>query len=705
MRLLLIIIVLTTLGLLAAGAVVYRNLPQLVSQHAAQLFAENGVTDVSLASFTVNRRDATISALVLTGQQDGLHFDIQLDSLTLRYAFWDLLRGRAQALDIASAVVSIDVPVEAAAASAAPPAVRELLPYRLASSLPLDRITIEQLQVSYRPATKAPIDLAGRVVVANSLQTQLVITQGALSAALALTSSPAEPLKGQLTVSSSGVDLGEVQFALEPLPALRWRWQLNADLQLAPLLNWLPVGPLAQEYAAYHEQLAPLSLSGSTGIEATIEHTDDVLDALAGGVPITKVLTVQARGAHALDALAYGGLLLSGEGSVTSNITVENGGVLLGLTALSFRGAATAAELGMDKATTDWLGWPALAPFEIAAASVGVNVSPDDRTGLTATDLSLSVGDARSRLRIDAPLLALAALPAGIPDLQQPFTTNLGGATIDARVRNAQVPLLTATLQQAGALHASNVKLRLRDSAGSLEALLQGEGDLLSGDGSVEFRLGSDDLAAASVNWLPLVQSLELMKQNITVTEGHLALQVKARSKGYAPQDDSVESTASIGSLSGTFADYSFDTLNVDAHWRGLTQVQTIAPVTAALRSLDVGIPVTDIRVEMTLPRRAPLPSAQFVISEAQASLLGGRAFVPAGATWQFGAAANDVLLKVENWQIDKLVALQRSQDIQAVGQLSGDLPRRCRRGALFATARRARQVPWWPAIRSSRWQ
>ncbi len=689
LRLLLIAVAISLLGVVAAGTYIYYNLPRLVSQHAAALLADSGVTQLHIEQFAVERRTATVSGLAFVLDQPGMRLDTRLDTLRLHYDFLDLLRGRVHALEVDAATLTVQATGQPAARSTASPLLYDMLPYRLAASLPVERVDVASLTARYLEASQPPVEITGKLSSGPAVASQWNIVQGDTAVALDLNSSRTQPLQGQLQVSWGNADVGQLQFALQPMHQRRWQWQISTALQHEPLLAWLRAGPLAAALAASGAALDSVSVAGASQAEATIVHSDDIVGMLSDGVPAAQALTVQANARHDLDALSYGELLRGVTGGAASSITLEQGRYALALTQLSLRGATRAAQLGLEGEAARWLALPNSVPLQMTAATLRVAVHAAEPTTVAVSDLALSLGDARNSVQLQAPRLALTLATAetgGAPQATSLLSAQVD-ATVNARVRGQQVPQLQLALEQSGTVLPAAMRLQFKDAAGAVEGSLRGEGDVFSGTAQWELRLGSDNLADTAATWLPLAQALQMTDQALVVSKGGLLLHSVLRTEAFAAVDTTTTSTLSISGVDGSVGDYAFHGLEANVRWRGLTQLQTLAPARLSVARLDVALPITDIELAFEVPERAPVNSARIVINTAAAKMLGGKAYLPAGETWQVGATSNALTLKVEDWQLAQLVALQRGQDIQASGALTGDLPVVARSGRLMINA------------------
>jgi len=70
-----------------------------------------------------------------------------------------------------------------------------------------------------------------------------------------------------------------------------------------------------------------------------------------------------------------------------------------------------------------------------------------------------------------------------------------------------------------------------------------------------------------------------------------------------------------------------------------------------------------------------PALSPELDILAFSADVFGGQILLETPTIWNFSAHTNSATLRVENWELAQIVALQQNQDIEAQGTIQGTLP------------------------------
>jgi len=136
-----------------------------------------------------------------------------------------------------------------------------------------------------------------------------------------------------------------------------------------------------------------------------------------------------------------------------------------------------------------------------------------------------------------------------------------------------------------------------------------------------------------------------------------------------------------------TLSDFSARTPEMDVEGlAGKLRFSSLAPLASSgvqeltARRLTAGVPVEGVRVAVTVVPHPGGPA--FLVREASASLSGGEIAI-ADATWETGAAANKVDLRVRGVSLERLLSDWQIEGVSGSGTLSGVIPVRVSDGSV----------------------
>lgn len=249
------------------------------------------------------------------------------------------------------------------------------------------------------------------------------------------------------------------------------------------------------------------------------------------------------------------------------------------------------------------------------------------------------------------------------------------GASLNTHLRKQILPRLDVAFTQRGTAEQSDVTLHLTDTVKSIRAGLAGTLNPATGSGTHQLTVHIDDLPYFTATITPLLQHFDLLKDSVTIRSGTVELTTTLTSKDFAVENWQQQSRLSANNVSGNVNDHAFDGLALAANWSGMTQWQTLQPLTMSVTTLNPGFAVKDFQLQLSLPKATPIAQPRVRIDAFSARVFGGQLTLPDAQAWDFAAPSNQVTLTAQSWQLGELVALQQNANIQAEGTLEGELP------------------------------
>lgn len=663
-RLLLYTLALLLLLVAASGAYLYPRLPALVAQQAETYLADYGVSDVELGALQPSASVLRADYLQLSGAVDGLDFELVLEGIEIRYELAALWRGQIDSLAVRSARATLAETASATAGQSSAVVLSALAPQGLLARLPLQELQLSHWQLSYRPLQGDPVPASGSLRWAQgSMTLPFASSLPEVQLGGELVAGPGRRIELRASAMHGELAIGRLTLSGAPQATQGWLWRAQGELAPAPLLAWLRQSAMAEQPA-----LAALDLAGFSQFEAELQHPDELL--LPGGNPAAFLAQFAGElgASHTLTRVAYGEALQGGVGAVETRLALAGGELELMLGPGQLDAQLGVAALGLPEDMRHWLRWQQAVPLRWReSAQTRLRRGGDGAWTLTGGHHRLLLGERTSQLKLDAPTLQVS--------LQGQRSETSVAATVDVRLRQQQLPQMRLAIEQRGTLQASDIGLRLGDTADSLALAVDGEFSAGSGQGAFLARLDSLDLPYAASVAVPLLQKFGLLRQPLAIDSGSFKLASELSTEGYSPRQWQQQARLQITDVAGSYGEYRFDGIEVNARWQGIEQWQTLEPAHFSAARLNVGFDISDTRAVLVLPEATPPGQPVVRLDALESGMFGGRVFLPAPQRWDFGRQANSITLRAEDWRLADLVALQQGQEIQAQGILEGELP------------------------------
>jgi len=634
------------------------------------------VQDLQLGPLRWTRDGLSTDYLRLSGSIEGYSFEISVDTLKASYEWRELWRGTIKSLALSQLAVSLEEVAVEDGGTEEPLVLSEVSPHALLSRLPLQRITVEQWRLAYKPLQGTQVKAEGDLSWERSLALSYAAVLPWVRVSGELRAPDQDSMAVALQMRHQDTILGNVQAALQRASPGGWQWSIDGDVTLAPLPGLLRA--LRQDHGIpLDATLAEdVQLAGEVVFDLTLAHPDSlVLPATVTGDFVAQFIG-DINVSAAVSELTVGDLVTASSGSATASAHLADNTLAVTLGPTAWQGELTMAALGLSEDARNWLRWEDTVPLRWRSpGDASLRLEKTGAVELHLVDNQLQLGDQRSALYWHG-LKLQARLEESAPD--GPPTPSLAlalEARLDTRLRNREIPQLRLSVAQQGSLSQSDFTLALLDTAESLQLELAGELSPETGQGEYHAQLRSLDLTFASSVVVPLLQKFDVLQQALVIDSGSFSLDSQLRSREFTLDGLEQKSVLNIVGVSGSYGEYQFGGLDISADWQGVQRWQTLEPAELALARLNVGFEVIAIRALLSLPQATAPVRPLVTVDTFEAGMFGGRVYLSAPRSWDFDSASNSATLRVEDWSLAEMVALQPGQDIQAQGVLEGELP------------------------------
>lgn len=666
------LLILALLCLIAAAAYFYPKIPALAVRQAEALLSDHGVQSIAFEGPVVGTRQLQLETLKLQGEMDGLAFTATLGGLHLSYNWRLLLTGRFGELVLDEADLVLEQLPGPGQPSNTTIIIDQLLPHSLFQQLPLQSIAIRHLALEHRSAAREPVTAAGNLsLIGQRLSLQLSsLYLGSTIDGHLQTGYDATPLSLSLDMGYSDSNMLSLNAQLLRESAQLWQWDIDGKLEWETLLSWLQ-GSAKDAIGLDYSSIESLAIQGSSTLQAVFQHPNTLHTVPSGELQPREQLSGNMRVGNSVSDLDYPPLVDSLNGSVDAAVQLERGQWSATFATESLTGSLYAGQLSLTPESLQWLGWQPLIPVSFKGRG-DVHTSSNEQGSWSAqlAGTQLSLGNTKSQVRINGLQLNTTMASAQQGNVDAAIT-----ASLDTRLRNTQLPRMELDLNHQGPLEQGDLKLQLGDTAESIRLHINGSGNLKTGSGRYEFKAYSMDLPYASSTLVPLLRKFDLLEQDLALHSGSFKLDSVIESGGFSPEDWRMTSNLLADNLMGNVDEFRFSGVSLKANWQGMQQWRTLAPIEFSVSSLDIGFLITDLRATATLPQLTAPTQPTVRIEDFSAKVFGGRFYLPQAHTWDFSAPSNKLTLKAEHWQLAELVALQQDQQIDAQGELEGELP------------------------------
>jgi hypothetical protein len=531
-------------------------------------------------------------------------------------------------------------------------------------------ILVTQLAVDYRWRQL----LDGRV---DRLHAEQLVVEGAGGESAAAAPAPLN-LAGWLPASVTGQVPADV-LLIESL-RLRWtrpgatplvalgRLEVADATRLALTGSWRGLG-LTVTAAADAQSPLDLKLAVDGGQQLLATLTADLEEPadsgwrwrLDGGAELGPLLAAVGREAQLAE-----GASLTGTVAITGELGHPP---RLLLTARGRRGLleSLSADLSFS-ATLDALRWPGAVRQGSAAIQGGVSGDAGQwqvRLQPSRVEFNPDALEASERLSLHDLSGGLSWREDARPEVR------LGGL-LHASSRWGRLPSLEVALESADDGVASGLVVAVRDKAAdlALDAVVSLDEAWRAVGADVALRAA--DAARLNAGWLPLLRGAGVPVDELQLAGGevHWDAVLEHGRDGWRQRSE-----LQVAGIGGRYGDYRFEGFDLVAAWQGFEQVQTTQPLRLSLASVFAGFATSDVEAVISAPRSTPLAAPRLRLDAFSAALFGGVVRLVEPVTWDFSAPVNRLSLRVEDWQLAELVALQGEADLAAEGVIDGELP------------------------------
>jgi hypothetical protein len=678
----------------------YQNQTLLLTTAIKQYLPEWGVEQIHYRGFELTRDQLSLESLHLTGQYGRAAYDGEVSSILIKFSWPELIKGKVQSVVVQTVRATItEENVDEPTTALGLVRLSNLLPTLNLSQLPLEQLEIGRWELDYRAGRHQHIAASGTALINDLLQVYLAASQDNVDISAKVWTAQENALpQALLTIKESDAPVAEIALRLLDASVNRWQWSVEGEFNYAPAVTLLrKIVPLI---SAMPDTVISdgLHLSGKTQLSLLVDHDDQLDFSRPFQQTLFDHVNFQGSTSNSIVQLDIPGISSDINGTLDVGITLRDG--QLGITVLPFklRGKLSLADLGVAASTLKTLQWDPLVPMSwINPATITGNGTRTGTWSLTLPDNQLTLGSGATELNAERLSLQASMSHRGTAQL----TAQLDGR-IASRLRRNQLPTMNISWAQKGSMDDSTLRLSVGDVAESMTLLVEGQTNLSTGQGQYNATLGSQDLAYASETLLPLMRKLQLLgpAQNLSIASGFVELSSALDSNSFAIEDFHQQARLVVGNLSGTLGEYRFERATLNASWTGIDQWRTQSPVSIAIEKLYMGFDILDTRLQLSLPRDTPIDHPLITIEHFSSTVFGGQVYLPKPQPWDFAANSNDFSLRAEGWQLSDMVALQQSEDIQAIGLLEGELPMTVTDGRVIIADGYLRALPPGGSIR-----
>lgn len=681
-----------SLLLASTGYWLYRGYPANLEQVLGDALAPYGIVDVNLGALAVGTTRLQLQGLALVGTASEHHLTVDIEGLTVGYDWRALLNKRIDSIAVDKLKVTLTAADTPSSDTAASLALNDYLPSKMLSNVSLSSIEVQQWEVAgIFSATGTAHYNQGELSISADTQ------QYGQQLHADLRSSNTQPLALAATISAQDIQAAALNASLDITPMNDWEWDVSGTLHMAPILGLLNNSEITNQLPDLPTLPEGLEVKGASHFAGRIQHpphwplVDSRLPPSA--LPITGELNAK----HVIETLELPNLFTLDRTETETQWLATADGLAMNLSPVTASFAVDTAALGIANDAQRWLQWQDSTPLEVTLAetTTGTYDATNDTFQLALTGVQFDLGNSSSRLKFSVKKLD-TQLEAG-----ESIAINLDArGTQQTRLRRQSWPELSYRARATGPLTDNRLELALKDAAESFSIDITGAGDVTTG--AAEWALGIDtaDLAYAASSLTSPLKAYGLLKQEVGITGGTLQLTTAISTSSFTVQGASQRSQLRTNGVTGQYGEYAFVNLDTDVSWQGVERWQTRRPATIALESVNVGFPIADLALSLSLPEPTPPASPTVTVNTFYSRVFGGEVYLPEPVTWRVGAASNHVTVNASNWELKQLVALQQGQDIDARGILEGQLPLIVEDGRIIIEQGFLRAIPPGGSIR-----
>ena len=603
---------------MALAIYVYSNFDSVMRSVIIRLLQDYGVTDVRPVNIHWQKNRLMLDKLRLKGRQNDMGYTLSFVDIDIAYQWRELLRQQLTAVRVKSFDIAItDLSQETASI---PEKVLDLTAFKpptIISKLPMVTLTVDAWRLRYQKNNASAFSGAGTLHYDKTLRLNL---QTVMSGA---------GIKGLITTDTDEQTLVDLSIAGEngKIAAFRakldsrndpWSWAFEGDWQQDALLEWLHTLHLEFKMPALPITTAH-SGAGYGSFSGFIKHPEIIqLDPARPNIAATGIEASLALSAN-IESIGYPAVLNDLSGKTEGTLTLQQGQLLVGL---------------------------------FMTDTVITGVGSDYAVELTA-------------MRLNSEIETSAA-----------FTVrcNAEGELLIQR-DNKRSPVVAFSFEQAGPFDEITYKLDAALAESALILGISGELNLDTGQGGHKLTLHSGDLSRLNAQALPAMGDWFSLSSIPDVHSGELQLDTTFQTYDYDPTGWSQISQLSIEGFSVTYDGYSVEQASLTTQWTGSSEWRGLQPLKVNIDRVDAGFPVNSVSMTAAMTGPTPALSPELDILAFSADVFGGQILLETPTIWNFSAHTNSATLRVENWELAQIVALQQNQDIEAQGTIQGTLP------------------------------
>lgn len=343
-------------------------------------------------------------------------------------------------------------------------------------------------------------------------------------------------------------------------------------------------------------------------------------------------------------------------------IRSESGWVLRFTEPISFKAKIMAEEFPV---LAEKLGWSTLVPLTIQATTEHELVFQHDNVSWESGQIKLVAGNDESRLNVAGFLKQVSITP------QTAIATLL--AQVNSKWRKKTLPTIQidANLEQGANGWRGKGKLRQNDFG-------------LNGSWQANLRQATSELQASAnlsvsnlPNLLTRIGKLSSLPVDIALVSGELGVDYTVNTRfnsSPSPQAEQQFQFAAKG-ITGLVEGMALRQVSINGAFSRNKQWRGQVPVTINIATLDTGIALSNITLTAELGATSDFATSQWLVSRANADILGGKVSLAEPFTFTWSAPANRFDLLLSNWQLADMLALYQQEDLNGTGVLSGRLP------------------------------
>lgn len=660
-------------------------LPELADRRVKTFLKSYGIEALDRGETIWGLEETAIKHLMLAGEQQGWHFNLHMSGIRATYGWQTILEGKLLTLTIDQLTVDASQAPQLPPSSRAPTIDLDRLVATLSSvRLPLERIAIGQFDVNLSSREGCEIKAQGDQLVLSAVRRE---TSGYFRIDSCTSQGKAYgPIHIQAAGSSDIAWLPNLVFSVGNRESPPISGQISIEKSRQPLSKF-PSGNFAVRFST--QLLGPqcLELIASTLPSHSFLNANfskEIISQMAGKLSWSGSWFPPNRGADSLvEWLSRSWLIsefqLSGEATQSpwGAISFSLGGHLSGnldkgrltLAPLEVSGSLIGAPW---ERLRPWFSWPEPTALALHLEfPEPANWSTSKAGGFDFTAPSIHGRFVVSALQ--APLIVV--LQNGAIRARANHVSLSGESTIEASLQGRKLPLVeldtSALTDGKQASTRGAVRIPAWEGRGDWQGEL-GPGGLLSISGSSRI----DNVAEL----LSTLEASLLVQQAFSIRRGSALLAFSAKRKASSNAEDlriQHNIDFELQDAAGLLGSATFGGMNLSVKLEnfGSGRWQSNQPAVFTIKNLTMGVPITQLRGELSLLGMSASNPSQWQLQSFGADVLGGHIDLEEPSIFSYPFSGNTFPMKLSNLRVDSILELYQEQGLSGSGALNGRVP------------------------------